>query len=457
MTTAPAPDRAEPGLDLPDGDLRDSPTLRDRLPGLPVALDPAAMGPRLQALLIGPAYALVDCRPGTVWYRPDGGCDLRYAVRLGHRASGAIEPATVLARMLPTSAAVDEYLRTEIDPLVPARRHHPGPFAAAAGAAADLRLAVHVFPLDPALPTLAAATDPSQVLAALPGAFGSGTPAGPVEVVRHSRTGRCVLRFPRNGGRCVYGKVHSDATGATVHRLLGALHPAVAGELRVPRPLGYASALRTALCETVPGRPVDPTIPGDPLTGVLAAARAAAVLHAVPLPAAVTPPLAAQLTALRAELAVIRPLWPQVAARLDSELAELRGVAVATAALPPRFSHGDLTPSQVLIDSVGGRCGVVDFDAAAAAEPAADLGRFRCYLRLALARAGSAAGPGLADTFLEAYLRYAEPTGTTTITARVALYERLNLVHVAVRACRQLKSRRLRAALSLLNEEVPRP
>lgn len=446
--------RARP--ELPDRDLLDSPALHHRLPGLRAALDGHAMGPRLQALLVAPTHAVIDCVPGKVHYRGSDGCDLRYAVRLRNRASGALVGATVLGRILPGPDQVEVHRRTRIDPLVSAVRHRLGPFAAAAAVATDLGLVLHVFPVDPALPTLAAATDPRRVVRELLPTFG-GAQSCTVEVVRHARDGRCVLRYTLGDARCLYGKVQSDGTGADQLTLLAALHPAVARDLRVPRPLRYASAIRTLICEAVPGRPADLADPGEQVSGVVAAARAAAALHAVPPVASATRSFAADLAAVHVDLDVVLPLWPDIAARLAAVLTGLRDTADRAPVQAPVFSHGDFTPSQLLIDHLGG-CGVVDFDAAATAEPALDLGRFRCYLRLALARSGISADPRLADVFLAAY---ADAAGhgcpdASGLAARVRVYERLSLVRVAARACLQLKSRRLRTALVLLSEEVPR-
>ena len=444
-------DGEPPTTDLLESDLLASPPLHRRLPGLRTALDAQVMGGRLAALLVDPAYDVLDCRPGKISCRREGCCDLRYAVALRHRSTGAAAEVTVLGRLLPTAAAAEAYRRTRVDPLVAAVAQRLGPLRRAAAVVADLRLVLYAFPLDPALPALAAATDPRRVLAELPPAYGRGARSCAVEVVRYGRNGRCVLRYVPAGAPSCYGKLHADATGEHQQQLLAAVHPAVARELRVPRPLGYAAAIATSLCAPVPGRPADLSDPAGQVAAVQAAARAAAVLHAAPVLAAGARSLASDTAAVRAELATIRPLWPDVAAHLAAVLDELVDQARRAPEPPPVFCHGDLTPSQVLIDPGGGD-GLVDFDAAARAEPALDLGRYRCYLRLALARAGSAAGAVLAEQFLAGYAEHAVPAPA----GRVALHERLSLVRVAARACVQLKSGRLRTALSLLSEEAPR-
>jgi aminoglycoside phosphotransferase (APT) family kinase protein len=147
-------------------------------------------------------------------------------------------------------------------------------------------------------------------------------------------------------------------------------------------------------------------------------------------------------------------VWPDVVAHLTWELADVAAQADRLLAVPPTFCHGNFTPAQVLLHTTG--VGVVDFDVAAAAEPALDLGRFIAYLRFALAKQRSRAGPALAQAFLSAY---ADAAGrrirdVDAFASRVHLYERLSLLRLAAHACLQLKTSRLRTALSLLSQEV---
>ena len=426
--------------------LRDSPSLHRRLPGLAAALDVDAMRPRLRAML-DPTHAFVDGTPHTVRYRGADGCDVRFTVRSRHGSTGAVRETTVLGRVLPGPDRIVGY-QARVDPLVPAAAHLLGPFAAATFTHPDLALVLSVFPVDPALPTLAAAADPARLRYELPAVFARSDCA--VEVVRHARDGRCVLRYALPDTAPLYGKVHADATGAALWRLLARLGPALAG-VGVPRPLGYSAAIRTFVCARVPGRPAVLTGPGEARRLVAAAAAAASALHAAPVGTPARRAFAGEATALRADLELLRAPWPEIAELLGAELTALEERAGDTPAGPPVLVHGDLTPSQLLLEQ--GSSHLVDFDAAAMAEPAFDLGRFRGYLRLALLKAGHPPmAPAFPDAFADAYIDAARPgrRAAAALPARMAVFERLSLLRVATNACLKLKTDRLLTALTLL-------
>jgi aminoglycoside phosphotransferase (APT) family kinase protein len=273
-----------------------------------------------------------------------------------------------------------------------------------------------------------------------------------VQVVRHARGGWCVLRYTSGEPYVVYGKVYADTAGQRRQDLLAALHRAVPADVRVPRPLGYVRRIRMSLCDVVPGRAPRLADARERVSGVVAAARTAAALHAAPVAPSSCRTLAAEVAALRRRLIAIRSMWPDVVAQLVAALADVDAQAKSAPALPPTFCHGDFTPSQVLVDPAS--IGVVDFDAAASAEPALDLGRFLAYLRFTLAKSGSQVGPFLAPAFLSAYAEAAghRSRDVAALTSRVAVYERLSLLSLATRACLHLKTGRLRMALALLSQ-----
>jgi aminoglycoside phosphotransferase (APT) family kinase protein len=429
-------------------DLLDSPALRTHLPGLAMALDPDGMRARVQTLLVEPTHNVEECVPGKASYRGEEGCDVRYALRLRDRASGELVGVTVLGRVLADAEQAEHYLRTRIDPLTPVMpRSRPLRVAACVP---DLGLVMYAFPLDPTLPTLVAATHPASVLPELRARLGWTAPDCTVQVVRHARGGWCVLCYAYGESHLVYGKVYADAAGPRRQDLLAALHRAVSSDVRVPRPLGYVPRIRMSLCDVVPGRAARLADARERISGVVAAARTASVLHAAPVVPPTSRTFAADVTALRRQLIAIRPVWPDVVAQLIAALTDVYAQAKHAPALPPTFCHGDFTPAQVLIDQTG--FGVVDFDAAAVAEPALDLGRFLAYLRFALAKTGSQVGPALAQAFLSAYAEAAghRSRDVVAFNSRVALYERLSLLSLATHACLHLKTGRLRTALALL-------
>jgi aminoglycoside phosphotransferase (APT) family kinase protein len=420
---------------------------------------------RVWAAGAAPGATVDDVRVGSTLYRPDGGCTLRYSVRL---VPGGREQVLLV--------------------------HVP---------AAGTGIEVRPFPADPGLPTLDRAVDPAVMRPVLgrvlPGTGGDrGIGRCAVDVVHHPRQGPCVLRYrltPGPGGPgelrhpVSFGKVYGDdgapAAAAAALRVLRAGLPLLPEHLRVtvPTPLAVVPSLRLGLVEAIPGRALLPDLvkaacdPGAPAadrrplsTAVRAAARLAAAVHACP-PAAPLPvrDLAGERTATERELALLEPVWPDVAARLRSSLARALAptagqehrAAPAAQRVAPVLAHGDLTPGQVLLDEAGG-VGLVDVDTLCLADPALDLGRFLAYLHVTGVRRSGAAWPVLAEQsalFLEAYLEAS--TGATAPTtdalrllrARTAAHRALALARLGARACWQLKDDRLRAAVEALDAE----
>jgi aminoglycoside phosphotransferase (APT) family kinase protein len=445
------------GAPLVDAVVRRSPLVAD-------ALDEqqALARARAWAARAAPDAVVEGVRVRSALYRPDGSCTLRYLVRL---APGGREQVLLVG--VPPSAG---------------------------------DVVVRPFPDDPGLPTLPLALDPvlmREVLGrAVPGTGGDRAVARcAVEVVRHPRQGRCVLRYglrPGAGGAAelrhpvVFGKVYADATAAaTAAAALRALRrglPAPRG-VRVPEPLAVVTPLRLGLTEAVPGRPAiadlvraacaggGPGIPVPPALrqAVRTAAGVAAAVHACAAPR--TPlgsrDLAGELAATERALRLLEPLWGEVAERLrrgasrpSAGLVDGAGPAARDREpLAAVVAHGDLTPGQVLLDGAGG-AGLVDVDTLCRGEPALDLGRFLAYLHVGIVRRSRTAEPLLAEVtrdVLEAYLDAAPggpPSGgdgLRSLVARTAAYRAAALARLGASACWQLKDDRLRAVLDLLD------
>lgn len=486
---------------LPRKSLRVPAALAERLPGLTAALDESWARTAVGRLLLGrDDPAAVGCQPGPVWLREDGSCDVRYTAVIEDDAG--FRTATVSARVPPDGAGGRPVTAPSSGR---AQRAGAGDWTVRTGLAAwdrETGVILHAFPYDPGLPTLPAALDPTAIWPVLgrdlPAA--GGGPAVPwceVSVAHYPREGPCVLRYHLQPAAeeaahrpLAYGKVYPDDHGVLVSRvltLLGGglpLYPGP-GRVRLPGQLAYLPELRLALTEAIPGtaalpsllaglRQTDSSRPGGPpadVAGMISAAgAAAAALHGIrlePGPPPLLPDslpvrtLADELTSLRAELAVVGPVWPDVAAQAATAVTELSGQAADSAGRPPVLSHGDFTPGQLLIDLDGpGELGLVDFDAVCRAEPALDLGRFLAYLHVAAVRR---AGPGvrpalgsLTSTFLDSYDRAARATAGLAFgidqetRRRVAVFRAAYLARLALRACRRLKEDRARTALDLL-------
>jgi ABC-type multidrug transport system fused ATPase/permease subunit/aminoglycoside phosphotransferase (APT) family kinase protein len=486
---------------LPQKSVRVPAALAERLPGLAAALDGPWARAAVGRLLLGrDDPAAVTCRLGPVWLREDGGCDVRYTAVIEDDAG--CRTATVSARVPPNGAG-GRPVTAQASGWVP--RAGAGDWAVRTGLAAwdrETGVVLHAFPHDPGLPTLPAALDPTAIWPVLgrdlpaPGA-GPSVSWCEVSVAHYPREGPCVLLYhlPPGPDEAVprplaYGKVYPDDRGALVSQVLTALGDGLPsgpgpGQVRLPRPLAYLPELRLVLTEAIAGTAALPSL----LTGLMqpessrsdapparvadvisAAGAAAAALHAVcpgpglplPLNSLSVRTLADELTSLRAELAVVRPIWPDAAARVDMAVTELSEQASRPAGRPPVLSHGDFTPRQLLIDLDGpGELGLVDFDAACRSEPALDLGRFLAYLHVtAVRRAGPGARPVLGHltaTLLNSYDRAARATEGPgsgidgEVQRQVAAFRAAHLARLALRACRRLKDDRARIALDLLD------
>jgi aminoglycoside phosphotransferase (APT) family kinase protein len=126
------------------------------------------------------------------------------------------------------------------------------------------------------------------------------------------------------------------------------------------------------------------------------------------------------------------------------------------------LSHGDYTHSQVLFD--GDDRGLIDFDAICLAEPALDLAQFCAYLRVACRKSAPAAtakrlADRLCERFLKAYMGEAATrrADVAHLRERVAVYELVTFVRIALRSWQQLKPARTARALQLLEERMRVP
>lgn len=450
--------------------------LAARLPGVSTAVDPRSTVERLDRLVADGTH-VAAATAEALWFRPDGSCSLRYQVTTAPDG-GPGRRHLVLARVCPSAAAARRYL-DEVAALATGSRP-PAPWRSWTAKFDDAPVAVHLFPVDPAVPTLAAVTDLEDLR---PEGWTTRDSAGASrEVVRHPREGGVVLRYRTSSGAArgsgvaeFYAKVYPDATGAVVHHFLSSLERGTASSttsrpVRLPRSLGYRADLRVLLTEALPGQPVLPALvrgliapargsfAGPQATSLRAAVgeagRALAALHGLTQAVAPAQEPGQVWHRLDRELEVVAEVWPETAAAVRRAMGE---ALQPTAECSERvLCHGDYTPSQILFRH-GRASGLVDLDTVCWGDPAMDLGRFLAHLDMSLARAG---GPGppplgreLRSDFLAAYERWADRPADEGFLARVDVFRKVALAISALHACRQLKERRLELALSLLEHD----
>jgi aminoglycoside phosphotransferase (APT) family kinase protein len=445
-----------------------SPDLEAAVAGLRHALDLDDMRRRLERLLWpdgGGALELVAA--GKLLLRPDGACSLRYtaAVRM---SDGRARDVSVGARV-PARADAAEALRRDLTGIARAAAGHPLLRGLAAPVATDaaVPIAVHVFPIEPELPGLAAATDPARAGELLGAALGRAD-VGPcrVEIAHHPREGRCTLRYRAADGEAVYAKV-AHGLSPEPARIMRAVHANARG-LRVPQPLGAVPDLGLSLQSEVAGRPcaaalVQPAWPGQRAKALALCARAAARLHACPVTTGRVRSALADAAALQRELGIVRALDTGLADDLGGCIERALVASGPAPSGPARLCHGDLTHRQIVLE--GGVPGLLDFDDVCMSEPGLDVGHFCAYLRLAARRAAQRGraddGEAMCRRFVYAYLEEAggRALDRRRLARRAAVYESLALVHVAISSWRQGKPARMACARSLLEEGGvwPRP
>ena len=452
-------------------------SIRKRLPGLVKAMDSDFVAERIGQQLLGADSTVESVDVGKVWLREDGTCSLSYQLRLVN-AGGEPSDHTVLGRVLRSDEAASEYVRHRVRRMTEMRSGVFGPWQESSAVAPDSGLALHPFPIDPALPTLIPATNPSVVRNLVKFAGIDELPVA--ETVHHPREGACVLRYRFPGdssgstlGTDMFGKVYGDDSGDAIARNLKALTQGPEGQLldapvRFPRPVVYSASLRLLITEALPGEALVPSMLKSILSdvpphsrkenkartdalrnAVRASAEALAVLHSTTAPASVHS-MSDDLAGLRRELDVVGRVWPEVADDLRGRVDGLFWNAPEVPSLV--LSHGDFTPSQVLIDD--GTAAIVDMDTLCWADPALDLGRYLAHLDvLATKLSGHDARPlvdDLSEAFVESYSA-AAPSTSGGVVDRVGFYRALTLTRTAVHACRQTKDQRLDVALSLLD------
>jgi ABC-type multidrug transport system fused ATPase/permease subunit len=480
----PSPDLPPPPQDELDP-LR-SPVLIRTLPGLTEALNGPAMAPRLQRML-APGWELLACSPGQTFVEPGEGATLQYRLELRRRGAAETVEHLVAGRLFPTVEAAEGWLSQ----IRPPAGHLDGrddlrAFASPALLVSELRLALHAFPLDPALPGLVLATDPPRLVEMLGPLLTSAVPglalqSCRVEVVRYGGDS-CVLRYElawhlqpsrRSLKQVVYGKVYGGGQGRLVGPAVTAFRRLQNGSgpslpFLVPGFQAYLPDLRLALLEGVPGSPLLPAliraragVGAAPAVGgptpedaVVACARVAAALHQSSVPVGPPRTLAEEVAGIRASVDALAPLAPGLAGSLRRHLGALDGLALDAPA-PLRVAHGDFEPSQVLFD--GPTTSLVDFDTLCLAEPALDLGSFTAHLAVAVRTALDAAGvdrdggEDLESVFLREYLRLNGRSDPDVLLARVGAYRTVALARLAVRSWCQLKPQRVRPVLTLLD------
>jgi hypothetical protein len=313
-------------------------------------------------------------------------------------------------------------------------------------------IGLSIFPADPGLPALAAATDPRVLHAAirelLPGTH-HRTDDGPVRLLRY-RPGRRATLLAAAGDPYVVKVYHDPGKALAVAEESVALQEALGspvGPLSLAHTIGLLPGMPAVLQRAVPGHGLDQLL-GSPrgraaglADAVRLAAQATAALHRAPVISNRLRPVHAELRRFQSRAARIACVDPAAGAQLTTLADRLISTQPTTPSLVPGLVHGDCKPSQFRLHN--GAVTLLDFDHCGVADPASDVGSFLASLRRAEVGERFVASPccsrpgeieALAGTFLQAYLDCGEHRLGGTFRLRAGWYEAVALERKALRA-----------------------
>jgi hypothetical protein len=241
------------------------------------------------------------------------------------------------------------------------------------------------FPVDPQLPTLAAATDARVVRRLLAPRYSAKTPPARIRVdtVRYLPEISAALRYrivdkPGAAERVVFGKLYRGDRGRELHETtlqLQALSRQRPELLSVVEPMGYDEELALHLEHAAPGTPVgsdrkDPVF----LAAAVAAAEALSVLHDSGLASDSELPLAPEVDRLDDVTHQMSLVQPDAGRLLRDLVVQLRSRLARAPEEDWVFTHGDLKYDQFLEQD--GRFTLVDFEEVGRSETSWDLGKW---------------------------------------------------------------------------------
>lgn len=490
-----------------DSNLPRSVLFQKNVPILAEAFHADRMRHVLQEALLGPnaeRYSILSCSPGKALYLPNHIINLQYKLAILDKARDQTGTTLVNARLFEDVSSCKAYLENTLGPIAARMNDRPElkPFASPVGMVAHLKMALSVFPIDGLIPTLVEATDP-QTIASLLAETLPEARSGEfliqdvrLDLAHYGRYERCVLRYSIDGMQTatqtprhltVYGKVEADGSGNGTVSMISTLRarlqePDVPYRFRIPHALGYFPDLKLLLMEAIPGKPFFKELlktwreQGDHGNGeeggshekqvtleqaVRTCALIAATLHRSEIKSGPRQTLEMQAAELREESQAIKRTFPALFAQVESWISETVAFAQAYPAMPPCFSHGDFTYTQLIFD--GSKGGLVDFDSICQAEPAQDLGHYLAYQRLNIIKDQDPESPippeaieRLCALFLDTYIEASRGwiADESLLRGRVAIYELISLIRLTLHSWEKMKGSRLRQTILLVEERV---
>lgn len=261
-----------------------------------------------------------------------------------------------------------------------------------------------------------------------------------IDVLRR-RKQRCVLRYVLHldgeaGPRRIslIGKVYKGDSGEEVTELMHRLWRAgfdrhAADRIAIPEVAAYLPKLALLLQEEIGGRPVkDFLATSDGERALRQMARALVKLHRSPVRVGAPYTMQDHLRRCHPRPQVLHDRCPELRPAIDEILREAVRLEEQYAGYEPGLVHGDFHMGQVHVAPED--TWIIDFDACAVADPAADLGNVLVFLKGKARKIPHA--PLLADAFMDEYFKH-QPAD---ILKRVPLFEAITHLR---RACKRLR------------------
>lgn len=197
----------------------------------------------------------------------------------------------------------------------------------------------------------------------------------------------------------------------------------------IPEVIAYLPDKSLLIQEEIGGRPVKDFLntPHDERS-IRQMARGLAKLHRSPVRVGAVYSMEDHLRRCHPRPALLRERCPNLAPAVEEILQEVHRWDEAWRNIPTCLIHGDFHMGQVHVDET--HTWLIDFDAVAVADPAADLGNIVVFLKGKQRKVPNALQ--LVDAFLDEYFK----TMPSEIHQRIALFEAVTLLR---RACKRLR------------------
>jgi tRNA A-37 threonylcarbamoyl transferase component Bud32 len=261
-----------------------------------------------------------------------------------------------------------------------------------------------------------------------------------IEMLRR-RKQRSVLRYRlqwnANGARqdmSLIAKVFKADHGEPVARFMDDLwrhgfDRNTADQIPIPEVIAYLPEKSLLIQEEIGGRAVKEYLntPNDE-RAIRQMARGLAKLHRSPVRVGPEYHMEDHLRRCHPRPSLLRERCPKLQPAIDELLSEFHRLDAAWRHHPKTLIHGDFHMGQVHVDAT--HTWLIDFDAVAVADPAADLGNIVVFLKGKKRKVPNALQ--LVDAFLDEYFKEMP----SEIHQRIALFEAVTLLR---RACKRLR------------------